>query len=94
LFRTGNQLPVIPLFEVVGNTVEGTVAPKQKGFGVLKTGVITGFCKVTLEGKMVVQLLITKLKLEYVPIPKFEIRISPLLFEVKLFGPTGVVLKL
>jgi predicted ATP-grasp superfamily ATP-dependent carboligase len=40
------------------------VAPKQKGFGVLKTGVITGFCKVTLEGKMVVQLLITKLKIE------------------------------
>ena len=82
MFRAGNQLPVIPLFEVVGSNETGKLAPKQKGFGVLKTGVITGFCNVTLEGKMVVQLLITKLKLEYVPIPKFEIRISPLLFEV------------
>ena len=64
MFIAGNQLPVIPSFEVVGNTVAGTVAPKQKGFGVLKTGVKIGFCNITLEGNEVEQLLITKLKLE------------------------------
>ena len=64
MFIAGDQFPVIPLLEAVGKTVTGIVSLKQNGFGVLKTGVIIGFCNETLEVKFVLQLLITKLKLE------------------------------
>ena len=64
MFKVGDQFPVIPLFEVEGKTVTGIVSLKQNGLGVLKTGEIIGFCNETLEGKMVLQLLIAKLKLE------------------------------
>ena len=64
MFIAGDQFPAIPLFEVEGKTVSGIVSLKQNGSGVLKTGVIIGFCKETLEDKIVLQLLITKLKLE------------------------------
>jgi len=41
LFSAGNQLPVIPLLEVVGRAVR--VAPEQMGATALKVGVIFGF---------------------------------------------------
>lgn len=40
LSRAGAQVPVIPLFDVVGNA--GKVAPEQTGATVLNVGVTTG----------------------------------------------------
>jgi len=40
LFKAGDQVPVIPLFEVVGNAVR--VAPEQIGAAVVNVGVMFG----------------------------------------------------
>ena len=40
LFKAGDQVPVIPLFEVVGNGVK--LAPEQIAATGLKVGIITG----------------------------------------------------
>ncbi len=41
LFSAGDQVPLIPLFEVVGNAAN--VAPEQMGATAVKVGVTCGF---------------------------------------------------
>jgi hypothetical protein len=41
LFSAGDQVPVIPLFEVVGSAVK--IAPEQIGATAVKVGVTCGF---------------------------------------------------
>jgi len=49
LFSAGDQVPVIPLFEVVGSAVR--VAPEQMGATAVNVGVMFGF---TVMAKVVV----------------------------------------
>ncbi len=49
LFSAGDQVPVIPLFEVVGSAVK--VAPEQMGATAVKVGVT---CALTVMVKVVV----------------------------------------
>ncbi len=63
LFTTaGLQVPVIPLLEVAGSV--GAVVPAQNGGIALKVGTYMGSDKMTPVNRLVVQPLITKLKLE------------------------------
>ncbi len=46
LSKAGNQVPVIPLFEVVGNAVR--VPPEQIGDTCVNVGVTFGFTKIVI----------------------------------------------
>ena len=83
----GFHVPLIPLFDVVGNT--GGVAPTHIGGMELNVGIKMGVDNIIPIKRSVVHPFICNEKSEYVPAFKPEIIICPDPFAVKETGPTA-----